>query len=389
LQREPEIPSAAEDRSSLDGVKSLLSAIVNNSDDAIISKTLEGIITSWNPAAERMFGYTSAEVIGQSIRLIIPAELQAEEDFVLGEIRSGNKVDHFETIRQTKDGQRLNISLTASPIRDAQGIIVGASKIARNITDKKRMEREREEMLTVERHLREQYELALKARDEFIAIAAHELRNPLNVFQLSLQLLHRVSSAPAGMDRVRSLVEKSQFQLTRLSSLVDRLLDVTRLRSGTFDLYRETFDLSVIISEVVARFIAGNPREQISIERTSTITGNWDRIRIDQALTNLVSNAIKYGQGKPIVVSASSDGQQTVIKVRDHGIGIAKDDLERIFDQFERATQHTGSEGLGLGLWITRRIAEAHGGSVRAESEPGNGTTFILHLPIQANCIVV
>lgn len=125
----------------LDGLSSLLIAIVNSSDDAIISKTLDGIITSWNPAAEAMFGYTAAEVVGQSIRIIIPSDRQDEEDFVLGKIRCGERVDHFETIRQTKDGQLLNISLTVSPVRNASGTVVGVSKIARDITVRKRMER--------------------------------------------------------------------------------------------------------------------------------------------------------------------------------------------------------------------------------------------------------
>lgn len=127
----------------VDGLSSLLIAIVNSSDDAIISKTLDGIITSWNPAAEAMFGYTAAEVVGQSIRIIIPSDRQDEEDFVLGKIRCGERVDHFETIRQTKDGQLLNISLTVSPVRNGSGTVVGVSKIARDITVRKRMERER------------------------------------------------------------------------------------------------------------------------------------------------------------------------------------------------------------------------------------------------------
>ncbi len=166
-----------------DGLSSLLIAIVNSSDDAIISKTLDGIITSWNRAAEAMFGYTAAEVVGKSIRIIIPSDRQEEEDFVLGKIRCGERMDHFETIRQTKHGQLLNISLTVSPVRNASGTVIGVSKIARDITVRKRLEREREELLARERQIREQLADALKSRDEFIAVAAHELRNPLNVFE--------------------------------------------------------------------------------------------------------------------------------------------------------------------------------------------------------------
>ncbi len=283
---------------------SLLSAIVNSSDDAIVSKTLDGIITSWNPAAEKMFGYTAAEAVGKSIRLIIPPELQAEEDFVLGQIRRGEKVDHFETVRQTKDGRRLHISLTVSPIRDAEGVVVGASKTARDITEKKEMEREREAN-------RKELAEALAGRDEFIAVAAHELRNPLNALALLWRLLERtpsLSAAPAE----RKLVERLRMQkLARLSSLVDRLLDVTRVRYGTFDLCKETFELTGLIGEIVNRFAIENSEIPISLKLEPRIDGFWDRLRIDQVISNLVSNAIKYGDGKPIVVSACVDSGHT------------------------------------------------------------------------------
>ena len=383
LRTDREVQAIGGISSPVDGLTSLLSSVVNNSDDAIISKTLEGIITSWNPAAERMFGYTPAEAIGKSIRMIIPAELQAEEDFVLGQIRKAQKVDHFETVRQAKNGERLNISLTVSPIKDAQGTIVGASKIARDITYKKRIEREREELLNLERAAREQLAEAVRARDEFIAIAAHELRNPLNVFQLSLQLMHRVLNDPKNLPRLQSLIEKSQFQLTRLNSLVDRLLDVSRLRSGTFDLYRERFDLCALIREVATRFRTGNPTLELRFELPPDLHGNWDRIRIDQVLVNLLSNAIKFGQDRPVVVTAALEGQLATVTVCDQGVGISKENLERIFDQFERASQQTGNEGLGLGLWITRRIVESHGGTIEALSQPSQGSTFIVRLPIQ------
>jgi PAS domain S-box-containing protein len=357
-----------------DGVGSLLSAIVNSSDDAIVSKTLDGIITSWNPAAERMFGYTAAEVIGKSIRLIIPPELQAEETFVLDQIRRGEKVDHFETVRQTKDGRRLYISLTVSPIRNAEGVVVGASKTARDITEKKAMEREREAT-------RKQLAEALAGRDEFIAVAAHELRNPLNALVLLWHLLSRMpglSNEPAE----RSLIEKARAQLTRLSSLVDRLLDVTRVRSGTFDLYRETFDLTGLIREIANRFAIENSAIPITLKLEPRIVGAWDRLRIDQVVTNLVSNAVKYGMGKPIVITASVDADHALVSVRDNGTGISSADLDRVFERFERVNGRSTNAGLGLGLWITKRIVETHGGTVVVESELAKGSTFVVRLPL-------
>ncbi|HVB59140.1 MAG TPA: PAS domain S-box protein, partial [Candidatus Acidoferrales bacterium] len=147
---------SSEAKLGLDRLGSLLSSIIDSSHDAIVSKTLDGIITSWNPTAEVMFGYTAHEAIGKSIRLIIPSDRQAEEDYVLAQIRRGEKVDHFETVRQTKDCRRIDISLTVSPIRDARGLVVGASKIARNISERKKLERERETLLEREKTAHEQ-----------------------------------------------------------------------------------------------------------------------------------------------------------------------------------------------------------------------------------------
>jgi PAS domain S-box-containing protein len=350
-------------------LQSLLSSIVTSSNDAIVSKTLDGIITSWNPAAEKMFGYTAAEAVGKSIRMIIPADRQAEEDYILGQIRRGETVDHFETVRQTKDGRLLNISLTVSPVRNGGGLIVGASKIARDITEKKRIESEREAAL-------QQLRAALAGRDEFIAVAAHELRNPLNILSLMWRLLDR-SSGAAGED----IVKKSRAQLARLTSLIDRLLDVTRIRAGTFDLYREKVDLNRLIPEVTTRFASDQSAPPVSLQLEPQIEGNWDRLRIDQVLTNLLSNAVKYGMGRPIMVRASVDGDQAVIAVQDEGSGIPAEKLKHIFERFERGEPRVHDDGLGLGLWITRQIVQAHEGTIAVHSEPDKGSTFIVRLP--------
>jgi PAS domain S-box-containing protein len=358
----------------------LLAAIIESSDDAIVSKTLDGVIQSWNRAAEVMFGYTAAEAIGRHITLIIPPELHHEEHEILAKLRRGERIAHYETIRRTKDGRDLNISLTVSPIRDASGRVIGASKVARDITERKSLERERERLLQWERDTRKQLSDAVSARDEFIAVAAHELRNPLHVVHLTLQLLQR---ATTDSPRIAELVEKTGFQLTRLSTLVERLLDVTRVRSGTFELFRENFDMSVLMREIVARFANEPPGTRIALELDPTIRGSWDRLRIDQALTNLLSNAVKYGNRNPIGISASSDGSRVTVKVRDEGIGIGEEELPRIFDRFERLNAGSGREGLGLGLWIAKIIVEAHGGAILAESEVGKGSVFTVTLPLR------
>jgi len=373
--------STLRQESAAEAVAALLSAIVDSSNDAIVSKTLDGIVTSWNRAAEQLFGYTAAEMIGQSITTIIPPELRAEEDYVLGCIRRGEKIEHFETIRQAKDGHRLNISLTISPVRDSRGLIIGASKIARDITEKKRLEREREELLAREREVSQRLADALAARDELIAIAAHELRNPLNVFLLTLQLLHRICGTAAGFDQAQRLIEKAHRQLGRMTTLVDRLLDVSRVRSGTFELYRERFELSGLLMEVIGRFTSEDPSLEIVLDLEPGIECDWDRIRIDQAVTNLISNAVKYSLQKPIEVSAHISCGMVTIAVRDQGPGISPENLGRIFERFERVTEQIDKRGLGLGLWITRQIAHAHGGTIHAESEFGKGSTFVITLP--------
>jgi PAS domain S-box-containing protein len=387
-----------------------LSAIVDSSFDAIVSKTLDGIITSWNPAAERMFGYTAEEAVGRPISLIIPVERRSEEQIILSRLRRGEKIDHFETVRRTKDGRLLNISLTVSPIRDSDGRIVGASKIARDITKDKLAAQELDRLLALEQiareqahrandllaeqlgllqqevHAREQAQArfaeALEVRDDFIAVAAHELRNPLNVALLTLQLIDR-HAAGAGIPQISTMIERLRSQIGRINGLVDRLLDVTRIRAGAFELYPERFDLGELVKNVVNRCAAENPGTPISLEIDGPIGGKWDRLRLDQVITNLLSNATKYGDKKPISVSVGIEGQAAVVRVEDEGKGLSSEDLERVFNRFERLGRRPGAKNLGLGLWITKGIVDAHGGTITAESGTGGqGARFVISLPL-------
>jgi PAS domain S-box-containing protein len=359
----------------------ILSAVVNSSDDAIISKTVRGVILTWNKAAEGMFGYSESEAIGQNITLIIPPERRAEEEYVLEQILQGKKVDHFETVRLTKDGRKLDISLTVSPITSEKGEILGASKIARNITERKRLEREREALLAAEQEARRELTEALSIRDEFVGVAAHELRSPLHSAMMSVELLRRLSANPEGLPRLRSHIEKIKTQLDRFTLLVDRLLDVTRIRAGIFQLSLEKFKLGRLIHEVVDRF--PNERIEISLDVEQNVEVCWDRVRTDQAITNLVSNAVKYGQKKPILLAASADSSCAIVSVRDEGIGISPDGMKRVFDRFERLSPNAGVDGMGLGLWITKQIVEKHGGTISVESTLGKGSIFTISLPLK------
>jgi signal transduction histidine kinase len=221
---------------------------------------------------------------------------------------------------------------------------------------------------------------ALKARDDFVGVAAHELRNPLNVFHLTLQLLYRMPNQ-AGND-IRGIIDKLRVQLDRINSLVNHLLDVTRIRAGKLDLELETFDLIELVKEIAQRFAEMHPDVPLVLRMDCAVMGTWDRLRIDQALSNLISNAIKYGLRKPITVVVTVDDKKACVAVQDQGIGIAPDDSERIFERFERAVSQSNTEGLGLGLWIARRAVEAHGGLINAEGQAGRGAIFTIQLPL-------
>ncbi|MBV8807107.1 MAG: HAMP domain-containing histidine kinase, partial [Acidobacteriaceae bacterium] len=249
--------------------------------------------------------------------------------------------------------------------------------IARDITDKKQLERERE-------LARQQLAEAVASRDELIAVAAHELRNPLNVLTLVWQLMERMADDPSRSRQVKALFEKSRVQLERLGALIDRLLDVARVQAGSFDLYCENFDLSELIREVVSRFKIEHSAVPISLELEDHIEGRWDRLRLDQVITNLMSNALKYGMENAVVVSASSINGHVLVKVQDQGIGILPKDSTRIFDRFRHASTSPPNKGLGMGLWITKQIVTAHGGTIRVESELGEGSTFIVELPLHS-----
>lgn len=387
-----------------EGTVYLLAAIVDSTDDAIVSKTLDGIITSWNRAAEKMFGYTPAQAVGQHIKLIVPLDRHAEEDEVLARLRRGESIDHFETVRRARDGRLLDVSITVSPVRDPTGRIIGASKVARDITERKRSEREREELLHRERQARQEAQEtneilrrevaarlaaearlreALQARDDFVAVAAHELRNPLNAFLLTLQVLQRTMRAPAVSEQLRGLIDRLRKQAERFSDSIDRLLDASRIQAGNFELNRECFDLGALVGDVVKRFAEEEPRTPISVECSGALEGAWDRFRIEQVVINLISNALKYGKHEPIALTAYRDGDMAALCVRDGGIGIPAEDLERIFDRFERVAPRTSNKGLGLGLWITKRIVEAHGGTVSVNSQVAKGSIFTVKIPLQ------
>ena len=225
---------------------------------------------------------------------------------------------------------------------------------------------------------------AIEARNEFIAIAAHELRTPLTALTLRMRSLDRLLERDGSPEEVQDKVHAATRQLGRLSQLVERLLDVGRISRGQLELQREQVDVGALVEQVVESLSeeASRSGSTLRVQVDRRLTAWWDRGRVEQALTNLLANSLKFGAGLPIEVSVSSNGPWVRIAVKDYGIGIAPEALERIFERFERAVSSRRYGGLGLGLFLTRQIAEAHGGTIYAESHPGNGSTFVLQLPV-------
>jgi PAS domain S-box-containing protein len=355
-----------------------LAAIVDSSDDAIASKTVDGIVTSWNRAAERIFGYSAAEMIGKPITTIIPEEHLSEEAEVLSRILGGDTVDHFETVRKRKDGARVEVSLTISPIRDEQGRIIGASKIARDITAQKRAEREL-------RVLYEEAEQANRAKDEFLAMLGHELRNPLGAISNALYLLQQ-DNAGSEATLAREVLQR---QVGNLSRLIDDLLDMGRLVTGKILLRKAEFELGKAVNRTLASMRAAGSFEghDVAVE-VQPVWIEADEVRIEQIVTNLVGNAVKYTPaGGSVRISVKASNSAAVLEVEDTGIGISEDLLPHVFDLFVQGARSLDRTegGMGIGLSIVRRLTELHGGTVSASSKgPDRGSRFTVRLPAMA-----
>jgi PAS domain S-box-containing protein len=364
-------------------VRARLGAIVDSSDDAIVSKNLDGIIMTWNAAATRMFGYTAEEVIGRSITIIIPHERLNEETRTLSLIRRGEAIEHFRTIRLRKDRTPIPISLTVSPIKNAAGKIIGASKIARDISLQVQAETERATLFAREQAAREEAEAANLAKDEFLAMLGHELRNPLGAISNAVLVLERLGQPGDATAGARGIIAR---QTRHLSRLMDDLLDIGRVMGSKIELGRKPTDLCEVVETAVT-----TPRESGQLDRhVVTFTGEpaWieaDATRIDQIVNNLVTNALKYTPaGGSIRILVTQAGGTAELRVEDNGAGISADFLPRVFDLFTQgaAPLDRQQSGLGIGLTLVKRLVELHDGSVEVKSEgQGTGTVVTVRIP--------
>jgi PAS domain S-box-containing protein len=367
-----------ETRRQIDILNARLAAIVESSDDAIISKSLQGIVMTWNEGATRIFGYSAAEMVGQPIMKLLPPERAHEEHNILERLCRGERVDHFVTQRVARDGRVIDVSLTISPIRDTSGNIIGASKIARDITQQRRHESEL-------KAAKDEAERANAAKDHFLAVLSHELRTPMMPVLAGLTLIERGNVPPEELSReIASMRRHVALEV----QLIDDLLDHTRISRGKVQLQREITDVHELLRAVVAMCRPESAAKDIEILLLpgADAAHVWgDSKRLHQVFWNLVKNAVKFTPaGGRIVLRTTNHGTQLIVQVIDTGIGILPDQSERIFQAFEQGdrliTRQFG--GLGLGLAISRSFVELHDGRLEASSAGrGKGSTFTVTLP--------
>ncbi len=338
-----------------------LAAIVQSSDDAIISKTVDGIITSWNSSARRMFGYTADEIIGKSILTLIPDDRKKEESLINERLNKGERIEQFETKRITKDNKIIDLSLTISPVKDSRGNIIGISKIARDITSKKQEE---------------------VRKNDFIAIVSHELKTPLTSIKSYIQVL-LAKARKEGGDFTINALSRAEVQTNKMTYMINDFLSLARLEEGKIYLNKEPFELHPLMEDLAndAQFLASG--HTIKLRDCEHIIVNADKDKISQIMINLLSNAIKYSpKGSTITIGCEKHGNTVKIFVSDEGVGIHNVDQKRLFERFYRVEneQMKTVSGFGIGLYLVAEILKFHDSKIEVESEVGKGSTFWFEL---------
>ncbi|HJP94685.1 MAG TPA: PAS domain S-box protein [Pyrinomonadaceae bacterium] len=365
-----------------------LAAIVEYSGEAIATKNLDGIIQTWNASAEKLFGYKADEIIGKPVTTIIPPERLDEEEEILSRIRRGLPAERLDTVRLTKDGRRIPVSLTVSPLKDKEGNVTGASKLIQDITGRKRIDEQRQRLLAREQSLRTQAEAAGRMRDEFLATVSHELRTPLNAILGWATTLNRTKlDKPTERRGMEAIERNARAQ----AQLIEDLLDVSRIISGKMRLNVKPVVLTPIVEAAIDSVRPAADAKSIRLEMIIDPDANHlraDEARLQQIIWNLLSNSIKFtSPGGFVQVTINRTPSATEISVSDTGEGIKSEFLPFVFDRFQQADSSVTRKhgGLGLGLAITRHLVEMHGGTIKAESDgEGHGAKFTVKLPLQA-----
>lgn len=336
-------------------------AIIESSDDAIISKSVDGFITSWNRGAQNLYGYTPSEIIGKPVSILMPPGKKNDFPYIMKQLHEGKKVERYHTQRITKEGRIIDVSLTISPIRDSNGHIIGASKIARDITE--RMEYERR-------------------RDEFVSTISHELKTPLTSQRAFGELLEDMINEN-GDESYKIYIRKMNEQTGKLLNLVEDLLAISKLQGGRLKIENKPFDLNIVVVQAVDLMRLTTKRKiEVIGKIDKKIKGDADRI--GQVVTNLLSNAIKYSPAsRKIVVKITDDKESAIVSVKDFGIGISPEYHDKIFESFFRVAgiDEKTYPGMGIGLHFCMEIIERHHGKLWLKSEKTKGSTFYFSLP--------
>jgi hypothetical protein len=336
-------------------------------DYAIFMLDPDGRVASWNIGAERLKGYKAEEIIGKHFSIFYPEEAR-RRDHPSEELRRAKAEGRYEEegYRVRKDGTQFWANVLITALFDQEGRHIGFTKVTRDFSEAKRLR---------------DAQIAVQLRDDFLATAGHELRTPLSALLMQVQGLAR--STRVEDKKLKERLEKAASAGARLEKLISQILDVSRIGAHRLMLERERMRLDVVVREVMDRFadLAAESGCPIVL-RLDPVEGTWDRVRLEQVITNLVSNALKYGKGKPVEIETRVEGPCAVFRVADHGIGIAPEDQKKIFERFERAKGTREYGGFGLGLWISRSILEASGGQIWVQSTVGEGSAFTVKLPL-------
>jgi PAS domain S-box-containing protein len=364
------------ERKRAEEVRERLAAVVESSDDAIIGKTLDGVITTWNHGAEKVFGYPVSEAVGKPMQMLVPPERANEEADILARVERGESVEHFETVRVRKDGKGIDVSVTISPIRDSSGAIVGVSKVARDISERKRAEQRLADKVE---------ELARSNRDleQFAYAASHDLQEPLRMVASYTQLLAERYGGKLDENADKFLGYAREGAL-RMQVLIRDLLTFSRVVQAGVP--RKNVDCDVALEEALQSLTAAIEESGTVVTHTALPNVWADQTQIVQVFQNLIGNAIKFHNGAPpqCAVSAEKSGCNWLFSVSDKGIGIAPEYAENIFVVFQRLHARSEYPGNGIGLAICKKIVEHYGGTIWVESKVGQGSTFKFTLPAAA-----
>jgi len=361
------------ERKEADDLRFQLAAIVDSSNDAIIGKTLDGIIVSWNRGAERIYGYSAAEMIGRPIGVLLPPGRLGEEPEILERLKRGERVEPFETVRRRKDGQDIDIAVTVSPIHDSRGNVVGASKVARDISPRKRAEKELASA-------KEAAETASREFEAFSYSVAHDLRSPLRGIDGFSQALLEDYSEKLDAEGRRYL-EKVRESAQRMAHLIESLLMLARITQT--DLKRGRVDLSGMARATAARLQSSQPQRDVEFIVADGLTSSGDSRLLEIVLDNLLGNAWKFTGKRDkarIEFGCARDSGQPVFFVRDNGAGFDKSYASKLFGVFQRLHAQNEFEGTGIGLATVQRIIRRHGGRIWAQGEVDGGATFYFTL---------